>query len=101
MRLLGTIAIPNGETKNNATTSAPFAMPENPCTLVYVPSATGLTFAHKASADVNDFALGTAKVVAPWGGRATGLVAAWNTTGGALTLKVFATDVLGPFTAIL
>lgn len=95
MRLLGTIAIPAGESKSNATTAGPFTMPGNPCTLVYVPSATGLTVAHKSAADVNDYALGGDKLIVPWGGRETGLVAAWNTTGGALTLKVFATDVSG------
>lgn len=95
MRLLGTIAIPAGESKSNANTASPFVMPENPCSLVYVPSATGLTVTHKATATVNDYALGGEKLVTPWAGRATGLVSAWNTTGGALTLKVYATDILG------
>lgn len=95
MRLLGTISVGTGATKNNADTAAPFVVPEHDTMLAYVPSATGLTFAHKATADANDFPLGTGGKVVPWVGRDTGRIALWNTTGGTLTCKVYALDKPG------
>lgn len=96
MRLLGTITAANAASTTNASTAVPFAMPENPCTVVYEPAATGLQVKHGATATAADFALGTApRWALPWGGRASGLVALRNDTGAPIACKVYATDILG------
>jgi len=92
MRFLGTIAAAAGASTTNASTASPFEMPASPCSLFVVPAATGLCVATKAVAAATDFPLGTPSWTFPWAGRQTGLLAAWNTTGAPINLKVYASD---------
>lgn len=97
MRYLGTMNIPGNESRDNSTTVSPFSLPKNPCSLILVPSATGLVvrFGAQASVTADDWPLTDQTYQFPYAGRETGLVALKNTTGGALTCKVYATDVSG------
>jgi len=104
MRLLGTIAAANAASTSNETTTGtgtePFELPKYPCTLFFVPSATGLKLAFKATAVAGDFPLGADSWGLPWAGRESGLVALRNDTGSARTCAVYATDNDGTITRV-
>lgn len=97
MRYLGSIVVPNGTSKDNSTTATPFDLPATACSLVFVPSTTGLLLRYGKAADVtsNDYAVGAGPLALPWAGRSSGLVGLNNPTGGSITCKVYATDYPG------
>lgn len=100
MRLLGTITIPAGVARANkaisggaTATAVPFSLPKNPCSLVLMPSATGLTARLPGlTADAADLPLLTANWTMPFAGGESRTLNIFNNTGGSLTVKVFASD---------
>lgn len=97
MRYLGTIAAAAGAAEDNSSTAITFDLPTTACSLIIQPSATGLLVraSPKTGITANDYALGTQSLCIPWAGRSAGKLSIKNTSGGALSAKVYASDYPG------